>query len=85
MDVSLNITLNDTHDRFITDILFDTGIWYSTIDQAQQYLFFIGFGKGTPRGIPRELLGGSWIAMTMEALRGYPETGLGKRVDLLDS
>ena len=80
MDLSLNMTINDTHDGFITDILFDTSILNSTIDQAQQYLFFIGFGKGTPWGIPRELLRCGRVAMTMEALitfwtktnRGFP-------------
>src|SRR5712691_9572872 len=65
------MTINDTHDGFITDILFHTNILNSTIDQAQQYLFFIGFSKGTPWGIPRELLSGGRVAMTMEALRAF--------------
>ena len=68
MDSSLNITINDTHDRFITDIFFDTGILNSTIDQAQQNLFFIHLSKGTPWSIPRECLGGGWFPMTIEAL-----------------
>src|SRR2546427_482105 len=71
MAVSLNITINDTHDRFITDIFFDTGILNSTIDQPEQYLFFISFGKGTPWSIPRECLGGGRVAMTMEALIAF--------------
>src|SRR6266508_2570915 len=65
------MTINDTHDCFITDILFDTYILNSTIDQAQQSLFFLGFGKGTPWGRPRELLRGGRVAMTMEALRTF--------------
>ncbi len=32
MDVSLHMTINDTHDCFIPYILFDTGILNSTID-----------------------------------------------------
>lgn len=71
MDVSLNMAINDTHNCFIPSILFDTGILNSTIDQAQQYLFFIGLGKGTPWGIPRELLGSGRVAMTMEALISF--------------
>ena len=43
----------------------------STIDQAQQYLFFIRFGKGTPWSIPRECLGGGRIVMTIEALIAF--------------
>src|SRR5712691_1461373 len=68
MDFSLDMTINNTHDGFITDILFHTHILHRTIDQAQQYLYFIGLGKGTPWGIPRELLGGSWVPSTMETL-----------------
>ena len=71
MDLSLNMTINDTHDGFITDILFATYIVNSTIDQAQPYLFFLGFGKGTPWGRPRELLRGGRVAMTREALRTF--------------
>ena len=71
IDISLNITINDTHDRFITDIFFDADILNSTIDQAQQYLFFICLGKGTAWSIPREYLGGGRVAMTMEALIAF--------------
>lgn len=68
IDIALNITINDTHDRFITDNFFDTVILNSTINQAQQYLFFISLGKGTPGSIPRECLGSRRVAMTMRAL-----------------
>src|SRR5712691_6499910 len=71
LDFSLNRTINDTHDRFITDIFFDAGILNGTIDQAQQNLFFIGFGKGTPWSIPRECLGGGRVPITMEALIAF--------------
>src|SRR6266481_7625895 len=71
IDISLNVTINDTHDGFITDILFDTGILDSTIDQTQQYLLFIGLSKGTPWSIPRELLSGGRVVMTMEALIAF--------------
>jgi hypothetical protein len=65
------MTLNDPHERFITDLLFDTGILNRTIDQAQQDRFFIGFGQETPRGRPREWWGGRRVAMTMEALIAF--------------
>jgi hypothetical protein len=65
------MTINDTHDRFITDIFFDTDISNGAIDQAQAYLFFIGSGIGTPWRIPRETLSCCWVAMTMGALIAF--------------
>src|SRR5713101_2566539 len=69
--VSLHSTINDTHDRFITDIFFDTSILNSTLNHAQQNLFFLCFGKGTPWSIPRECLGGGRVPITMEALIAF--------------
>lgn len=71
MDVSLTMAINETPNGFIPSILFDTGILNGPSDQAQQYLFFIGLGKGTPWGIPRALLGRGRVAITMETLIAF--------------
>src|SRR6266849_5893042 len=42
-----------------------------TVTFFQRYLFFIGFGKGTPWSIPRECLGGGRVPITMEALIAF--------------
>src|SRR5438132_257052 len=58
-DFSLHRTLNDTHDRFLTAIFFDTGILTRTIDQAQQNLFFICLVKAL-RAVDQESV---WVVV----------------------
>src|SRR2546426_12562359 len=51
-------------DRFVPEVFFDPDILNRGMNQLQEQIFLIGFGVGTFRCIPRELLGGGWSPFT---------------------